>query len=140
MRADLLDHLLALDADINAVSASGNTPLTQTIAAHSVWAAQALLFRGADPHRPNANGQSPYTLATEALEAARSAKTQDAIAALEVIAYLVGTAAALSTNSPQAIATLQLFFAVFTVDAQALPTHLANGADVNAHGSAATPP
>lgn len=134
MRADLLDRLLALDADINAVAANGNTALMEAVATHSVWGVQALLFRGADPRRANLDGQSPLQLATETLKAARLTKAEDAVAALEVIAYLLGTAEVVGTDSPQAIATVQLFFAVFTLDVEALQIHLANGANVNALG------
>ena len=134
MRADLLDRLLAVDADINAVSANGNTPLTEAVAVHSVWGTQALLFRGADPRRANLDKQSPLKLATETLKAARLAKAEDTAAALEVITYLLGTAEVVGTDSPQAIATVQLFFAVFTLDVEALQIHLANGANVNALG------
>ena len=40
----------------------------------------------------------------------------------------------MGTDSLPAIASLQLFFTVFTLDVEALQTHLVNGGDVNARG------
>ena len=64
-QAATIAYLIEAGADPNAVDNSGVAPLHRAVRTRGAAAVNALLHGGANPRRPNRNGSTPVTLATQ---------------------------------------------------------------------------
>jgi ankyrin repeat protein len=64
-QADVIEYLISIDADPNAVDKSGVAPLHRAVRTRSLAAVRALLDGGAKPRQPNKSGSTPLHLAVQ---------------------------------------------------------------------------
>lgn len=62
-QAAVIEYLISVGADPNAIDMDGVTPLHRAVRTRSLPAVRALLDGGADPMRPNKRGSTPLRLA-----------------------------------------------------------------------------
>jgi ankyrin repeat protein len=64
-QANLIEYLLSIGADPNAVDKSGVAPLHRAVRTRSLSAVRALLDGGANPRQPNKRGSTPLHIAVQ---------------------------------------------------------------------------
>jgi len=61
----MIEYLISVGADPNALDRSGVSPLHRAVRTRSLAAVRALVDGGADPRRPNRSGSTPLHLAVQ---------------------------------------------------------------------------
>lgn len=123
-RKEIVDFLLAKNAEVNRKSGAGDTPLIAAAGQANVEMVQKLLGKGADVNATDQNGWTPL------MEAAISSRST----AVDVMAILVEKGA--NVNGKDNDCGTALMFAVLEMEADNVQYLITHGADVNARDKA----
>lgn len=88
-QANVIEYLISIGAEPDAVDKTGVAPLHRAVRARSLAAVRALLDGGADPRKPNKSGSTPLHLAVQPTGASGSGSQEARLQQREIIRLLM---------------------------------------------------